>query len=157
MRKEHYGGQMHVCEVWICTHICLCVGKHACWAKQLPNTHACMTVCKCVALDKSSVVWRHFSCTSVMSTHGADLDDKRDILPCWVGHLEDSHFFWRPRGGKYDGGGRTDREDAEKYVCERKNMSSHCRQSNREENYSDFIHVIHKHTEHICSCKTPQT
>lgn len=33
-----------------------------------------------------------FLCAGVMSTQRADLDDKRVVLPCWVGHLKDSHF-----------------------------------------------------------------
>lgn len=59
-------------------------------------------------------------CTTVTSTQRADLDDKRVILPCWVGHLKDSHFFWHRRAKKYDREGKIDREDAGKcaHVCE---------------------------------------
>jgi len=52
-----------------------------------------------------------------MSTQGADLDDKRVIFTCWVGHLKDSHFAGSSMERSMMEENRMDRETDETCVC----------------------------------------
>lgn len=90
-----------------------------------------------------------FVCASVMYTYRADLDDKRVILPCWVGHLKDNHFSGSSaERSMMEREGWTGRmlRSLSAYVCvwcrrEREEINSQWGQSNKEQNSSRFLYV----------------